>query len=150
MTTSSCVRTVGSSRSYREPDAWEALDIGDMSDLARNVAGLPAAIDAEPEETKRFDLLALRLELALLRTEPGFPRLQKQVQGIASLLEDYPTIPAVARELALIADVHTDEWWTDVTLPMLETDAAAPPRAGAVHRAGQAHHRVLGLCRHDR
>lgn len=42
------------------------------------------------------------------------------MQGIAHLLEDYPTIPAVAKELGLIAEVQTDEWWVDVTLPMLE------------------------------
>jgi type I restriction enzyme R subunit len=105
---------------FRDVDAWDSLDVGDMSDLARNVAGLPAAFDPEPEETKRFDLLVLRLELALLRTEPAFPRLQQQVRAIAHLLEDYPTIPAVAKELALIAEIQTDEWWVDVTLPMLE------------------------------
>ena len=105
---------------FREAEAWKALDVGGMSDLAHNVAGLPAALDPEPEEAKRFDLLVLRLELALLRTEPAFPWLQQQVQAIAHLLEDYPTIPAVAKELALIAEVQTDEWWVDVTLPMLE------------------------------
>ena len=78
---------------FREAEAWHALDVGGMSDLARNVAGLPAAIDPEPEEAKRFDLLVLRLELALLRTGPAFPRLQDKVQTIAFLLEDYPTIP---------------------------------------------------------
>ncbi|MDZ4828308.1 MAG: type I restriction-modification enzyme R subunit C-terminal domain-containing protein [Actinomycetota bacterium] len=61
------------------------------------------------------------LELALVRVEPGFVRLQQQVRQIAGLLEEYPSIPAIAKELALIAEVQTDEWWTDVTLPMLET-----------------------------
>jgi type I restriction enzyme R subunit len=60
------------------------------------------------------------LQLALLRAEPGFPRLQKQAQSIAHLLEDYPTIPAVAHELAFIEEVQADEWWVDVTVPMLE------------------------------
>jgi type I restriction enzyme R subunit len=105
---------------FREAEAWQMLDIGGMSDLAHNVAGLPAALDPEPEDAKRFDLLVLRLELALLRTEPGFPGLQEKVRTIAYLLEDYPRIPAVAKELALIAEVQTDEWWVDVTLPMLE------------------------------
>jgi type I restriction enzyme, R subunit len=105
---------------FREAKAWDDVGAGEMSDLARNVAGLPAAVESEPEETKRFDLLALRLELALLRTEPGFPRLQQQVIGIADLLEDYPTIPAIATELPFIAEVQTDEWWADVTLPMIE------------------------------
>ncbi|HUR18700.1 MAG TPA: DEAD/DEAH box helicase family protein [Acidimicrobiales bacterium] len=105
---------------YAEPGTWETLDVGEASELARNVAGLPNSLDPEAEETKRFDLLLLRLQLALLRTEPAFPRLQQQVQGIAHLLEGYPTIPAVAKELDLIAEVQTREWWVDVTLPMLE------------------------------
>jgi type I restriction enzyme R subunit len=106
---------------FKEPDAWRTVEVGDLSDLAHYVAGLPAEVDAEPEEAKRFDLLLLSTELALLRTEPGFPRLSQQVRQIAGLLEEYPTIPAVAKELPLIADVQTDEWWTDVTLPMLES-----------------------------
>jgi len=105
---------------FREPAAWEQVDVGDLSALATNVAGLPAETEREAEEAKRFDLLMLSLELALLRTEPGFPRLQQQVRQIANLLEDYPSIPAVAKELALIHEVQNDEWWTDVTLPMLE------------------------------
>jgi type I restriction enzyme R subunit len=105
---------------FREAEAWQTLDVGGMSDLAHKVAGLPAALDSEPEDAKRFDLLVLHLELALLRTEPAFPRLQEKVRTIAYLLEDYPTIPAVAKEMALIDEVQTDEWWVDVTLPMLE------------------------------
>ena len=63
----------------------------------------------------------LSLQLGLLRTEPGFPRLEEQVRQIAGLLEGYPTIPAVHEQLGLIAEVQTDEWWVDVTFPMLET-----------------------------
>ncbi|MDQ3485428.1 MAG: DEAD/DEAH box helicase family protein [Actinomycetota bacterium] len=105
---------------FREAAAWEELDVGDASALANEVAGLPAALEPEPEESKRFDLLLLRLELALLRTEPAFRVLHRQVQGIAHLLEGYPTIPAVAKELDLIAEVQTPEWWVDVNVPMLE------------------------------
>ena len=104
----------------REPAAWAHIDVGDLSDLASNVAGLPSETEREPEEAKRFDLLMLSLELALLRTEPGFPRLQQQVRQIADLLEEYASIPAVAKDLALIHEVQSDEWWTDVTLPMVE------------------------------
>ena len=106
---------------YRAEEPWQALDPGALSELATQVAGLPNELDPEPEEAKRFDLLLLSLELAMLRGEPGYPRLQQQVRQIAGLLEEYPTIPAVAKELALIADVQTDEWWADVTLPMLES-----------------------------
>ena len=106
---------------FATADAWQAVDVGDLSELATRVAKLPAEVPSEPEEAKRFDLLLLSLELALLRTEPGYPRLQQQVRTIAGLLEEYPTIPAVAKELAFIAEVQSDEWWADVTLPMLES-----------------------------
>lgn len=105
---------------YRDAGAWTELDAGQLSELATKVAGLPSEAEREPEEAKRFDLLMLSLELALLRTEPGYPRLQQQVRQIAGLLEGYPSIPAVANELPLLAEIQTDEWWTDVTLPMLE------------------------------
>lgn len=39
---------------------------------------------------------------------------------IASALEDQQTIPVIAEQLALIQDVQTDEWWIDVSYPMLE------------------------------
>jgi type I restriction enzyme, R subunit len=105
---------------YRAPLAWAELDAGALSELATNVAGLPSDLGREPEEAKRFDLLMLSLELALLRTEPGYARLQQQVREIAGLLEGYPSIPAVAKELSLIAEIQADEWWADVTIPMVE------------------------------
>jgi type I restriction enzyme R subunit len=37
------------------------------------------------------------------------------------LLEDLGNVPMVAAEMALILEVQTDEFWQDITLPMLET-----------------------------
>jgi type I restriction enzyme, R subunit len=56
----------------------------------------------------------------LLRSEPGFARLRDRVKEIAGLLEEKTAIPMVHAQMALIQDVQTDEWWQDVTLPMLE------------------------------
>jgi type I restriction enzyme, R subunit len=42
------------------------------------------------------------------------------VKGIAGLLEEKSTIPMVRQQMALIHDLQTDEWWQDVTVPMLE------------------------------
>jgi type I restriction enzyme R subunit len=41
--------------------------------------------------------------------------------GIAGLLEEKASIPMVREQLALIQDIQTDEWWQDVTTPMLES-----------------------------
>jgi len=81
---------------------------------------LPSEIEAEAEEAKRFDLLLLNLQLARLRSEPGFERLRDQVKEIAGLLEEKSAIPMVREQMALILEVQTDEWWQDVTTPMLE------------------------------
>jgi type I restriction enzyme R subunit len=57
----------------------------------------------------------------LLRHEPGFERLRDRVRQIAALLEEKDAIPMVREQMPLIQDVQTDEWWQDVTVPMLET-----------------------------
>ncbi|MBP1685941.1 MAG: type restriction protein res subunit, partial [Deltaproteobacteria bacterium] len=105
---------------YARPEAWTVLSAAALSELSHEVAGLPSEIEAEAEEAKRFDLLLLTLQLARLRSGPGFERLRDQVKEIAGLLEEKSAIPMVREQMALIQEVQTDEWWQDVTIPMLE------------------------------
>ena len=105
---------------YAKPEAWTVLPPEALSELSHEVAGLPSELDPEGEEAKRFDLLMLNLQLAMLRSEPRFVRLREQVKEIAGLLEEKAAIPMVRDQMALIQDVQTDEWWQDVTVPMLE------------------------------
>jgi type I restriction enzyme R subunit len=104
-------------------DAWLSLTQETHAQVVDHLAGLPTAFrDADAsEEAKRFDLLALRLQLAVLGGDPGFARLRDQVQEIASALQDQYTIPAVRAQQTLIDELAGNEWWQDVTLPMLET-----------------------------
>ena len=80
------------------------LDGVAYAELSHEVAGLPTELDAEDEEAKRFDLLILNLQLAVLRQEPSFARLRDQVKGIAGLLQDKASIPMIQAELPLILD----------------------------------------------
>jgi len=106
---------------YAGPDAWAALGAEALAELSREVAGLPTELDPENEEAKRFDLLALHLQLAVLHQEPGFQRLRDRVVEIAGLLEEKDAIPMVHGQMEIIQDVQTDEWWQDVTVPMIES-----------------------------
>lgn len=106
---------------YAQREAWRTLNAEALTDLAERVAGLPSELPADEEEAKRFDLLILNLQLALLRTEPGVERLSRQVKAIAGLLEEKSTIPMVQQQITLIQELQTDEWWQDVTTPMLES-----------------------------
>jgi type I restriction enzyme R subunit len=104
---------------FREGQAWEDVSVGDLAALADRVAKLPDQLDPEHEDAKRFDVLLLSAELAALQGEP-FERERRKVMAIAEALEDQQTIPAIAQQLALIQDVKSDEWWVDVSYPMLE------------------------------
>jgi type I restriction enzyme, R subunit len=104
---------------FREAGSWETVSIGDLASLAMSVAALPDQLDPEHEDAKRFDVLLLNAQLGLLHGEP-FERQRRKVIQIAGLLEDQRTIPLVAEQLELILDVQADEWWTDVSYPLLE------------------------------
>ena len=106
---------------YGKPEAWGDLKLEALSELAHEVAGLPSELEAEEEEAKRFDLLILNLQLAVLRVAPAFQRLSDQVKAIAGLLEEKSSIPMVHEQMPLIQEIQTDEWWQDVTVPMLES-----------------------------
>jgi len=106
---------------YAKPHSWVVLSPESLHELAHEVAGLPSELESESEEARRFDLLVLNLQLALLRSNPNFTRLQDEVKELAGLLEEKSAIPMVREQMALIQDLQTDEWWQDVTCPMLES-----------------------------
>ena len=106
---------------FREGHAWIGLSDEDAVVLSRELARLPTARIDDDEEAKRFDLLMLRLQLARLRADPVFQKLRDQVRAIAASLEEKISIPMIREHLELIQDVQSDEYWQDVTLPMLES-----------------------------
>ena len=109
---------------FADKTAWLKLSSDDHELLAHTVAPLPTAHAEQTGDTdataRRFDLLLYSLQLAQLRGEPRFVRLQGQLRLLAGLLEARHSIPMVAAELELIQDLLRDEWWQDVTIAMLE------------------------------
>jgi type I restriction enzyme R subunit len=106
---------------FGDEAAWERLSLDDQSELVNEVAGLPTSVIDEDLAAKQFDALVLRTQLAVLRAESAFEGLRKKIVGLAALLEEMSNIPAIARELGLIQDIQGDDFWQDVTAPMLET-----------------------------
>jgi type I restriction enzyme R subunit len=95
------------------------VTIGDLASLGHRVAKLPTELEPEPEDAKRFDVIMLGAELAVVRGEP-FERQRQVIIKIAAALEEQQAIPAIAQQLELIQDVQHDEWWIDITYSMLE------------------------------
>lgn len=99
---------------------WERLTGEQLVEISAHLSGLPTSVRDDDEDAKRFDLLMLRLQLSMLNAEPGYDRLRKQVCDIADKLSELGSIPAVRERMVLIEAMLGEEWWTDVTLPMLE------------------------------
>ena len=105
---------------FAKPEAWTTLSSEALAELAHEVAGLPTELESESEEAKRFDILLLSLQLAVLGSKPNFERLRDQLKAIAGLLEEKSAIPMIRDQMVIIQEIQADEWWQDVTVTMLE------------------------------
>ena len=106
---------------YAQWPAWSKLTVDAAGGVAESLAGLPSTELDDDEHAKRFDLLILRRQLAQLEGDAiAAERIREKVQNVASGLLTKTSIPSVAAQQALLDEVAGDEWWVDVTLPMLE------------------------------
>jgi len=107
-------------------EAWLSLGRnGDDNDyaLAAELGALPSSTDAgdTDEAAKRFDLLALRAQLAVLQGDAlALNAVGNAVRGIADALTHQKAIPVIASQLEFIDRVASAEWWVDVTVALLE------------------------------
>lgn len=106
---------------FANGETWKKLGPDELHELIEYVAGLPTELTDEDEEAKRFDMLVLRTQLAVLQAQPDFVGLKEKIQAIANALEEQATIPAIRAEMVFIQSVVSDVWWEDVTVSMLET-----------------------------
>lgn len=106
---------------WSDRSRWDAVTTEDAADILDHLAGLPSTVRDPDEPAKRFDLLVLRRQLAQLQGDAiAAERVRETVQAIAAALLPKKAIPSVAGQLSLLDEVAGDEWWVDVTLPMLD------------------------------
>jgi type I restriction enzyme, R subunit len=105
---------------WSQASSWNSINTDQRADIATYLSALPSTVRDDDEDAKRFDMLMLRTQLCMLHAEPGMQRLASAVQALADALLGLGNIPAVSKHLVLIEAVASEEWWQDVTLPMLE------------------------------
>ena len=105
---------------YQGDSAWTSLDAAAQHELVEEVAALPSEVQLGNEPAKRFDLLMLNLQLALLQKSKSFDRHRQQLQQIAGALEEQFAIPLVKAQEALILEIQTEPWWIGVNVRLLE------------------------------
>ncbi|NLJ54442.1 MAG: DEAD/DEAH box helicase family protein [Intrasporangiaceae bacterium] len=105
---------------FANPATWQTMTQEDAERVFR-LGGLPTAVHDTDEDAKRFDLLVLKRQLAQLQGDAiAMEQVRETVQAIAAALLGKTAIPSVAEQAVLLEAVAGDEWWVDVTLPMLE------------------------------
>lgn len=105
---------------FQQDDTWKTLDLDAQITLTEEVAGLPSSFKDDALPAKQFDFLVLNAQLLLLRNDGGFAALQKRMVDVASKLEGLSNVPLVAKQMPLILEMQTDDFWTDITVEILE------------------------------
>ena len=105
---------------YSDRTQWEHLTPDDRREIETHLAGLPTEFASDDEFARRFDLMMLNLQLALLDGSNALPSLRDKVREVAFQLEGKASIPMVTHQLDLIEELQTDAYWNGVTVPMLE------------------------------
>lgn len=106
---------------YADRDEWDSLSGQKMAEITETLAPLPTTVRDTDEMAKRFDLVVLRGQLAVLYADDTLAKYEATIRAIADgLLEEGLAIPKVKAKEELLREVVGDEWWQDVTLPMLE------------------------------
>ncbi|MCU7849152.1 MAG: DEAD/DEAH box helicase family protein [Candidatus Thiodiazotropha sp. (ex Lucinoma kastoroae)] len=104
---------------FAKRERWNSLNDDDLATLEKKLSGLPST-DDDDKYARRFDLLILNLQTAILQNNKTQENYRIKVQEIAKGLEDKSAIPGVVAQMELIMELQTEQWWLDVSLPMLE------------------------------
>lgn len=101
---------------------WDTLTPDELETEAREVGALPTATDeGEHITARRFDLLILNLQIALLRNEKRFEALRKDlVEQVAGLRDRADNLPMIAARKAVLDEVLGEPFWAGCTVYRLE------------------------------
>lgn len=93
----------------------------EAEDMAFTLGALPSSSATGEEQAKRFDLVMLKYELALLEGDvTTSAHCMRRIQEVASLLLEKQTIPQVASSAELLQEIATDHWWGVISFSTLE------------------------------
>ena len=105
---------------FTHRDKWENISKGDFAEICSHLANLPAIADNDDEAAKRFDLIVLNLQLAIIANNTKQENLIRRIGSIGKLLMKKKNIPSVNQKIDTIKAIQTDEFWQDVSLKRLE------------------------------
>ncbi len=106
--------------SFQDRASWNDIGLDERETLINEIAGLPSAFEDTDIAAKQFDYIVLRGQLALLQNDVSFAQCQEKIIALASKLEELGNVPMVAAQMALLLEVQTQEYWTEIDVWTLE------------------------------
>ncbi|MCQ2298942.1 MAG: DEAD/DEAH box helicase family protein [Bacteroidales bacterium] len=104
---------------FKQPKHWVYISPVDADCLKNEIAPLLPHSTAD-EGAKRFDILALTVEMSLLVEGADASDCVANIAAIASKLEEKASIPQVMARMATIKEVQTQVFWDNATLSNME------------------------------
>ena len=105
---------------YSDVKRWENLSNGDMLDICTHLSELVLPKDSDDELARRFDVLLLGYQLALLTHAYSTEGYTLKITSIARDLLKKQNIPDVARQVPLLNTLQTDLFWQSVNVNSLD------------------------------
>ena len=109
---------------HARPAAWQQLTPRHRHEPKTRVADLPTELADEGRGGQGLTCCCCT-QLSVLQAGKGFASLKDKIQAIAGALEEQTGHPAIKAEMAFIQAVAGEDWWQDVTVPMLEAPEGA-------------------------
>ena len=99
---------------------WDNISRGDWSDIKEHLAHLDVPDAGDDELARRFDVLMLSFQLALLGGFKSFEKYVINVSSTARALMKKQNIPAVGAHLKLLNDLQSEIFWKAVNVKRLD------------------------------
>lgn len=104
---------------FKQPDSWIYISDLDVLTLKNDISPLLAKNTLD-ESAKKFDVLALTIELSHLSEEVDASRCVQKVQLIADKLQEKATLPQIQVKMDTIKEVLSLVAWDNASLQWLE------------------------------
>lgn len=104
---------------YKVRDKWDYINEIEAETIKSRLAPLLAS-DGSEQYARRFDFIALQVELSLIAPEVNGAKAQNKVVGIAQALEKKASIKQVQAKIDTIKMVQSPIFWETVSLERME------------------------------
>jgi len=104
---------------FSNKDRWQNLSKSDMLDMNTELSSLVLPLK-DDELARRFDVLILNYQLALLTGAHSTDRFINKIAGVAKDLLKKLNIPAVALQEGLLNELQTEPFWREVNTNRLD------------------------------